>query len=268
VAEAAGERRWPQRPLPDDLRQRYLTEGWWGDATLAAMVAEGLAGLGRVRFQVHSDVHPYDGTFEEFDRAARSLAAALTRRGIGPGSVVAFQLPNWVEAGVTFWAAAYLGAVVVPIVHFYGPKELDYILRALRPDVVVTADRFGRTDYLDVYDGLLRQQPPELWLVAGSSTGALPEPARAFASMLDEGPRFAPSSVDPDAPAIVAFTSGTTRDPKGVVHSQRTIAFETGQLEYMYPRGGHRTSPAPPSVILSACSTPSSSHFSGPDRFT
>ena len=238
MAEAAGERRWPARPLPDGLRQRYLTEGWWGDATLASMVAEGLAGLGRVRFRVHSDVHPYDGTFDEVDRAARSLAAALAKRGIGPGSVVAFQLPNWVEAGITFWAAAYLGAVVVPIVHFYGPKELDYILDAIHPDVVVTADRFGRTDYLDVYEGLLQRRPPELWLVAGSSTGALPSSARPFTSVLDEEPRFAPSSVDPDAPAIVAFTSGTTRDPKGVVHSQRTIAFETGQLEYMYPRGG------------------------------
>ena len=238
MAEAAGERRWPARPLPDELRQRYLTEGWWGDATLASLVAEGLAGLGRVRFRVHSDVHPWDGTFDQVDRAARSLAAALARRGIGPGSVVAFQLPNWVEAGVTFWAAAYLGAVVVPIVHFYGPKELDYILGAIRPDVVVTADRFGRTDYLDVYEDLMRRRPPELWLVAGSWTGGLPHPARPFASVLDEEPRLSPSSVDPDAPAVVAFTSGTTRDPKGVVHSQRTIAFETGQLEYMYPRGG------------------------------
>ena len=238
MAEVAGERRWPARPLPDELRQRYLTEGWWGDATLGSLVAEGLAGLGQARFRVHSDVHPWDGTFDQVDRAARSLAAALAARGIGPGGVVAFQLPNWVEAGVTFWAAAYLGAVVVPIVHFYGPKELDYILGAMHPDVVVTADRFGRTDYLDVYEDLMRRRPPELWLVAGSSTGALPRPARRFASVLDEPPRFAPSSVDPDAPAIVAFTSGTTRDPKGVVHSQRTIAFETGQLEYMYPRGG------------------------------
>ncbi len=62
--------------------------------------------------------------------------------------MVAFQLPNWVEAGITFWAAAYLGAVVVPIVHFYGAKEVDYIVRATEPDAVVTADRFGHTDHL------------------------------------------------------------------------------------------------------------------------
>ena len=77
----------------------------------------------------------------------------------GPGDVVVFQLPNWVEAGVTFWAAAYLGAVVVPIVHFYGAKEVSYILDAMAPDVVVTADRFGHTDYLATYEPLLADQP-------------------------------------------------------------------------------------------------------------
>ena len=41
-----------------------------------------------------------------------------------PGDVVAFQLPNWTEAAATFWASALLGAVVVPIVHFYGRKEV------------------------------------------------------------------------------------------------------------------------------------------------
>ncbi len=44
--------------------------------------------------------------------------------------------------------------------------------------------------------------------------------------------------MDPDSPAIVAFTSGTTRDPKGVVHSHRTIGCETRQLDYMFPPGG------------------------------
>ena len=53
------------------------------------------------------------------------LAAGLRDRGVGPGDVIAFQLPNWVEAAVTFWAAAFLGAVVVPIVHFYGRKEVS-----------------------------------------------------------------------------------------------------------------------------------------------
>jgi acyl-CoA synthetase (AMP-forming)/AMP-acid ligase II len=150
-----------------------------------------------------------------------------------------FQLPNWLEAGITFWATAYLGAVVVPVVHFYGPKEVDYIIRATRPDVVVTADRFGHADYLATYEDLLERHDVPLWLVAGSTpAGDLPAAATPFADLLDADPLAAPATVDPDAPAIVAFTSGTTRDPKGVIHSHRTIGCETRQLDHMFPEGG------------------------------
>ena len=105
--------RWSLRPIPSELGERYLREGWWTDESLGATVAHGLASMGGVGFRVRSAVRPWTGTFAEVDRAARALAASLRARGVGPGDVVAFQLPNWVEAGVTFWAAAYLGAVVV-----------------------------------------------------------------------------------------------------------------------------------------------------------
>ena len=158
---------------------------------------------------------------------------------MGPGDVVVIQLPNWLEAGVTFWAAAYLGAVVVPIVHFYGAKEVDYIIGATSPDVVVTADRFGHSDYLATYTEVLAKRPVPLWLVVGK-TGPrdLPVGATAFESMLGGSPLAGPIGVDPDTPAIVGFTSGTTRDPKGVVHSHRTIGCETRQLDFLFPQGG------------------------------
>ncbi len=145
--------------MPGALARRYAAEGCWTDATLGGMVADGLAGMGREAFEVHSRSRPWKGTFADVDRAARSLAASLRARGVGPGSVVVIQLPNWLEAGVTFWAAAYLGAVVVPVVHFYGAKEVEYIVRVTAPDVVVTADRFGHNDYLADYTDLLGRRP-------------------------------------------------------------------------------------------------------------
>src|SRR6185436_18389803 len=98
------------RTAPADVAQRYRDAGWWTDQTLGEMVAEGLAGKSDVAFEVHSHVRPFKGTFADIDRAARSLAASLQARGIGPGDVAVLQLPNWAEAGIAFWAAAYLGA--------------------------------------------------------------------------------------------------------------------------------------------------------------
>jgi len=151
-------------------------------------------------------------------------------------------LPNWVEAGITFWAAAYLGAVVIPVVHFYGAKEVDYILGATEPKVVVTPDRFGWSDHLATYQELLAKRPVESWLVVRSDPAtSLPPGATPFESLLDAAPIEGIGDVDPDSPAIVGFTSGTTSNPKGVVHSHRTIGFEARQLDHMFPHGGPPT---------------------------
>jgi acyl-CoA synthetase len=234
-----GADRWRLRSVPDHLTRRYLAEGWWNDTSLGMMVADGLRELGGTTFRVRSKVRPWRGTFADVDRAARSLAGALRATGVGPGDVVMFQLPNWVEAGITFWASAYLGAVVVPVVHFYGAKEVAYILRATTPDVVVTADRFGQAEHLAVYEALLQDIDGPPWLVVGDTPPhQLPSRARPFATMLDADPVATPAPVDPDAPAVIGFTSGTTRDPKGVVHSHRTIGCETRQLDYLFPTGG------------------------------
>ena len=237
TGSATGDR-WPSRPVAPALVERYRAEGWWDDAALGDTVARGLGRMGAATFTVRSSVRPWRGTFAQVDRAARALAAALHDDGVGPGDVVVLQLPNWVEAGIAFWAAAYLGAVVVPVVHFYGPREVAFILRTVRPSVVVTADRFGHSDYLSIYGELLAALPEARWLVAGEASATRPRGAADLGSLLDGEPLTGPLPVDPDLPAIIAFTSGTTSDPKGVLHSHRTIGSEMRQLDHLFPRGG------------------------------
>ena len=98
-------------------------------------------------FRVYSDVRPWTGTFADVELVARRLAAGLRARGVGPGDVVALQLPNWMEAAAAFWAAAFLGAAIVPIVHFYGRKEVAHIFATAKPQVFITAEEFGRLTY-------------------------------------------------------------------------------------------------------------------------
>jgi acyl-CoA synthetase (AMP-forming)/AMP-acid ligase II len=208
------------RTIPAELVKRYEAEGWWTRDTMGDLLARGLRAAPETSFRVHSDVRPWAGTFADVDLVARRLAAGLRERGVGPGDVIAFQLPNWMEAAAVFWAAAFLGAVVVPIVHFYGRKEVAYILASVAPRVFVTAQRFGRLEYQPD----LCVQVPVVGVVG-----------RDFDDLLSANPLPGVLAADPASPALIAFTSGTTRDPKGVIHSHQTLGFEVRQLAERYP---------------------------------
>jgi acyl-CoA synthetase len=228
------------REIDPELARRYVAEGFWGEDSLGALLRAGLHEAASHPFTVHSDRKPYRGTLGEVDALARRVAAGLRARGIEPGDAVAFQLPNWLEAAATFYAVAYLGAVVVPIVHFYGPKEVGYILRKTRVKALITADHFGHQNFLVNLAGMRDTLTDLEWVAIvgekseGADTGDL-----AFADLVAADPIDEIPVVDPRAPALVAYTSGTTSDPKGVVHSHRTINAEIHQLAAMQnDRGG------------------------------
>lgn len=215
--------------VPEHLAQRYRAEELWVDRSLGEWVELSIARNGANPFRVFSEQRPFDGTCNDVDLMARKLAAALRQRGVGVGDVVMMQLPNWAEAAATFWAAAYLGAVIVPVVHTYGPKEIEYIVGAITPDVIVTPERFRKIDYVSTYEPLLARLPDTEWLVIGSTPERRPARATAFEDVLDIEPITGPAPADPSDPVVIAFTSGTTRDPKGVIHSHLTLMGEVLQ---------------------------------------
>ncbi len=123
--------------------------------------------------------------------------------------------------------------MTVPIVHFYGRKELGHIIATAQPKVFLSTERFGRMSFQpDLCAGI-----PIVGLVGH----------RTFDALLADEPLVGTVAADPAGRALIAFTSGTTKEPKGVVHSHQTLGFETRQLLDNYPpnRGGRQLTATP-----------------------
>src|SRR5881227_1639130 len=150
---------WQPRSVGPELVSRYQQDRFWTGASLGAVLGGRLAARREQTFKLRSDLRPWSGTFGDVLDGSRRVAAGLAAAGVGAGDVVAFQLPNWVEAALVFYGASLLGAVVAPIVHFYGPKEVRYILDRSGARVLVTADAFRGIDYLAALDAFVGETP-------------------------------------------------------------------------------------------------------------
>jgi acyl-coenzyme A synthetase/AMP-(fatty) acid ligase len=193
--------RWPDRTTPPELADRYRRNGHWDDQTLGRLLDGYLRAEPELEFRIWSDTRPYRGTYREVHELSRRVAGGLQAGGVKPGDVVAFQMPNWVEAAATFWGLSLLGAVIVPIVHFYGPHEVGFILRESGARLHLSADRFGHANYLDALDAVLPDTPDvEAVIVAGDDEGR----HTPFSTLLDADPLDEPIVVDPASPAFIA----------------------------------------------------------------
>lgn len=214
----------PHIAVPADVRERYEREGWWVNRSLIeyfdAAVARhpdktAVVAPGGVRLT-------YGETSERVERIAVSLAA----RGVGPGHVIAIQLPNCAEAVLIHLAASRLGAVTNPLLPNYRTKELSYILRFAHTRAVFIPRRYRGFDFPEMY-AEMRGQLPDLRDVFVVDESA-PEGFDRFADLLQPATAAVPSiAVDGDDITALIFTSGTESTPKGVMHSHNTTLYAT-----------------------------------------
>jgi acyl-CoA synthetase (AMP-forming)/AMP-acid ligase II len=228
----AGER-WGVRRVPAELERAYVERGWWTDDTLGAMVARELARHPASTVAIWSRSRAWQGTYADVDGEARRLVTLLRDMGVQPGEAVAFQLPNWREAVVSFAALAMGGYVVVPIVHIYGRKEVAFILEQSGAAAYVSPLAWGHVDYGAIVESAAPASL-RLHVVVGddeippTSSGVARVP---WAACAERKPAADLPAVQARDVAVLAYTSGTTSDPKGVIHDHRTMLSELRHMQ-------------------------------------
>lgn len=206
----------PHKPVPPHLA-RYAGTGAWDERTIAELaIALAEADPGFVAL-VEGETRV---TRAEIVADAEALSATLHARGLRPGDVIAFQVPNWREAMVINLAAALSGLVVNPIVPIYRDHEVSQMLADCGAAALFVPAEFRRFDYAAMAARIAPSLPAlrHVFTVRGSGPDD-------YAALLDEGrgQAFARPRVDPLGVKMVLYTSGTTGRPKGVLHSHVSI---------------------------------------------
>jgi acyl-CoA synthetase (AMP-forming)/AMP-acid ligase II len=214
----------PDQPDARDRAQRWRATGVYGDVTLPRAILATSIAQPDLPVVFQNAMRCTVLSLGQLADRARCCATAFRSLGVGPGDVVAVQVPSWVESVVAQAAALLVGAVLVPVVHIYGPRELGFILRESRARLLVTPDRLGGRDYLADLLRIGASPDLEFIVVIGA---AVPDGCIGWTKLV-EGREPATSLPDGSADdvCLLVYTSGTTGEPKGVQHSHNTLLAE------------------------------------------
>ncbi|MFN8019141.1 MAG: AMP-binding protein [Acidimicrobiales bacterium] len=151
-------------------------------------------------------------TCQEFRDRAERAAAGFAAMGVGHGTRVTWQVPNRFETIIASFALARLGAIQNPILHLYRHKEVGYAIGATDAELVLTGGEWNGFDYTAMVEELVADRATK------------PQIVDVFSALPDGDPAsLPPAPTDGDEVRWVYFTSGTTSDPKGVRHTDRTL---------------------------------------------
>lgn len=160
---------------------------------------------------------------------ANTLAMVMANR-FPEGSVISFMLPNWHEAAVIYMAATLAGMVAHPILPSLREHDLCFMLKDVQCRMIFIPEQFRQHDYTAMLSHVVEalrenqeNQAPEVVVVRGNSREFIAYTSLFSKDSITSATTQPLPAVNADAVRMIMYTSGTTGDPKGVMHSHNSI---------------------------------------------
>lgn len=153
-------------------------------------------------------------TSQQYHDACLRTAAALHARGVGEGTVVSWQLPTWVNSMVLMGALGRLGAVQNPIIPILRHREVRFITNQVKTQLLIVPSMFRNFDYVKMANEIAGEVGFDVlvsddWPDSGAIDKLPPPPAHL--------------PIDNLPIRWIFYSSGTTSDPKGALHTDQSV---------------------------------------------
>jgi len=166
-------------------------------------------------------------TYRELATRVDLIAVGLIRLGIEKNDVVSCQLPNWWQFTALALACCRIGAVINPLMTIFRERELKFMLGLAESKILIVSHEFRGFDYAAMARGIRPevQHLRHLLVIGGDGQESFEE------LLLDPKRKASPqangqlSARRPTADDVMQllYTSGTTGEPKGVMHTANTL---------------------------------------------
>ena len=165
-------------------------------------------------------------TFAQLQTEVDRLAAGFLQHGIRSGDVVAFQLPNCIEWIVIHYALTRIGAISTPLIPIYREREVGFMVGLAKAAMVIIPKEFRGFDYPAMIERLRPQwgHDAQVVVVGETSWDDLANPVEPDVDALTQ------HRPDANDVTLLIFTSGTTGEPKGVMHTHNTMGAANAPL--------------------------------------
>jgi cyclohexanecarboxylate-CoA ligase len=216
--------------IPPQRLQAMREQGLWPERLLTDYLDD--AARERPEQVAVTDFNSMTGRFttlsyRQLQRLSTRMALGLAELGVGPGDVVSIQLPNWWQFPALYLACIRLGAALNPLMPIFRQRELRYMLGFAQSKVLVVPREFRGFDHAALAAELRGDLPAlqHVLVVDGAGPEAF-EPAllqRRWEDGRDVKAFLRERKPGPNDVSVLVYTSGTTGEPKGVMHTSNTV---------------------------------------------